>query len=74
MLTFSDIISSHLTRREARESASRSERVVLAGRFGSGSFGLYVRERVNSDGCIIPIDGHKNITVWHVVSKKREAK
>jgi len=51
------IVSSHLTRSMARASKKAGQKVVKAGTFASGSFGLYS-----------PRHGYGDlITVWHVV-------
>ena len=63
----SRIISSHTSREAAREAAKKSNgRVIRAGRFCNGSFGLYARLKENGQyvgGC------NPMITVWHVVPR-----
>ena len=64
-MNFSDIISSWTSRSAARAEAKRRKgRVVRAGTFANGSFGLYARQKPNGlyyGGC------NPLITVWHVV-------
>lgn len=62
-----DILSSHTSREVARKEAKRiGGKVVRAGTFANGSFGLYAR--VKSNGLWV---GGSNslISVWHVVKK-----
>lgn len=65
-MQFSDIIRSYTSRQAARDSLKKGERVVRAGTFANGSFGLYAPLR----SCGIPVGGpNPLITVWHVVAK-----
>ena len=55
-----EIISSHLTREDARKSLKSGEKVIKAGTFVNGSFGLY--RHGNHEGLVL-------IHVWHIVAK-----
>jgi hypothetical protein len=55
-----EIISSHLTREDARKSLKFGEKIIKAGTFVNGSFGLY--RHGNHEGLVL-------IHVWHIVAK-----
>lgn len=53
-----NIVSSHLTRASARKVSKKGQKVIKAGIFANGSFGLY-RPGFHTGPVII--------TVWHIV-------
>jgi len=65
-MQFQDIIRSYASREKARKSLRPGEKVVRAGVFANGSFGLYAPLR----SCGLPVGGpNPMITVWHIVKK-----
>jgi hypothetical protein len=65
IINFTDIISSHRSRSAARAACKRGQRVIRAGRFGNGRFGLFAPLKANGQ----PVGGRPDpqIVVWHVV-------